>query len=87
MTNLDGDISLDQQLALVTELYEEMLTHHGARIGVRHARKHLGWALDAAAETAGVAAEPIGPTELKGLDEPVVLSRLSDPAAPDTTRV
>ncbi len=35
-------------------LYEEMLTHHGARIGVRHVRKHLGWALDAAAETAGV---------------------------------
>ena len=41
----------------ITALYEEMLTHHGARIGVRHARKHLGWALDAAAETAGVAAE------------------------------
>ncbi len=27
-------------------------THHGF-IGLRHARKHLGWALDAAAETAG----------------------------------
>ena len=40
-------------------LYEEMLTHHGARIGVRHARKHLGWALDAAAETAGVAPEQL----------------------------
>ena len=36
---------------LVAALYEEMLMHHGARIGVRHARKHLGWALDAAAET------------------------------------
>jgi hypothetical protein len=31
-----------------------MLAHHGLRIGLRHARKHLGWALDAAAATAGV---------------------------------
>src|SRR5271154_2935604 len=30
-----------------------MLVHHGVAIGVRHARKHLGWALDAAAATAG----------------------------------
>ncbi len=45
--------ALDRQLALVTELYDEMLAHHGTRIGVRHARKHLGWALDAAAETSG----------------------------------
>jgi nifR3 family TIM-barrel protein len=43
------------QLAMIDELYEEMLTHHGRRIGSRHARKHLGWALDAAAETVGVA--------------------------------
>ena len=34
-------------------------SHHGARIGVRHARKHLGWALDAAAETAGVSGEQL----------------------------
>ncbi len=44
---------LDCQLALVGDLYEEMLAHHGTRIGTKHARKHLGWALDAAAETAG----------------------------------
>jgi nifR3 family TIM-barrel protein len=49
-----GAPSLDEQFDLVSSLYEEMLVHHGARIGVRHARKHLGWALDAAAETAGV---------------------------------
>jgi hypothetical protein len=30
-----------------------MLSHHGRAVGARHARKHLGWALDAAAETAG----------------------------------
>lgn len=46
--------SLAEQFDLIGALYEEMLIHHGARIGVRHARKHLGWALDAAAETTGV---------------------------------
>jgi tRNA-dihydrouridine synthase len=48
---------LGTQLALATALYEELLDHHGVRIGLRHARKHLGWALDAAAATAGVAFE------------------------------
>lgn len=46
---------LGKQLALIIELYQEMLAHHGLRIGLRHARKHLGWALDAAAATAGIA--------------------------------
>ena len=45
--------ALEQQLALVTDLYDEMLAHHGVRIGAKHSRKHLAWALDAAAETAG----------------------------------
>ena len=43
---------LPVQLALTLALYDEMLSHHGF-IGLRHARKHLGWALDAAAETVG----------------------------------
>ena len=42
--------ALSAQLSIVGELYEEMLEHHGLAIGRRHARKHLGWALDAAAE-------------------------------------
>jgi nifR3 family TIM-barrel protein len=46
--------SLLQQLALVSALYGEMLAHHGHDIGLRHARKHLGWALDVAAESTGV---------------------------------
>ena len=50
---------LSEQLALITLLYEEMLAHHGLRIGLRHARKHLGWALDAAAATAGVALDTL----------------------------
>jgi nifR3 family TIM-barrel protein len=48
--------SLETQFEFIAALYEEMLTHHGARIGVRHARKHLGWALDAAAEATGLSA-------------------------------
>jgi len=49
--------SLEDQLALTLALYEETLAHHGNRIGLRHARKHLGWALDTAAETAGASTE------------------------------
>jgi nifR3 family TIM-barrel protein len=48
---------LGRQLSLIIELYHEMLSHHGLRIGLRHARKHLGWALDAAAATAGIPAD------------------------------
>ena len=47
---------LATQFALIDELYGEMLAHHGADIGRRHARKHLGWALDAAAVAAGAPA-------------------------------
>jgi tRNA-dihydrouridine synthase B len=50
---------LATQLALISSLYEEMLAHHGLRIGLRHARKHLGWALDAAAASAGIAFETL----------------------------
>jgi len=47
---------LSEQLALVSALYGETLDHYGRDIGLRHARKHLGWALDAAAATAGASA-------------------------------
>src|SRR5882672_294464 len=50
---------LREQFSVISELYDEMIAHHGARIGVKHARKHLGWALDAAADEAGVAAEDL----------------------------
>ena len=50
---LEGPPGLAAQLELIRGLYEDQLCHHGERIGVKHARKHLGWALDAAAETSG----------------------------------
>jgi len=51
------DPSLSEQLNLIQTLYDEMITHHGVRIGRRHARKHLGWALDCAAANAGASFE------------------------------
>src|SRR5215468_10284080 len=56
---LEGPPALSTQLALITALYDEMLSHHGERIGVKHARKHLGWALDTAAATAGAPGETL----------------------------
>ena len=44
---------LPQQYHYVAALYEDVLLHYGLRIGLRHARKHLGWALDVAAQTSG----------------------------------
>ena len=49
--------SLPEQFKLIDALYDEMLGHHGLRIGRRHARKHLAWALDSAASSAGVSAD------------------------------
>lgn len=40
---------LAEQLNHVRALYDEICNHYGLRIGLKHARKHLGWALDAAA--------------------------------------
>ncbi len=44
---------LREQLALVSALYGETLSLYGREIGLRHVRKHLGWALDTAAACAG----------------------------------
>ena len=49
--------SLADQYRLIDGLYDEMLDHHGLAIGRRHARKHLGWALDHAAVTAAAPSE------------------------------
>lgn len=50
--------SIGTQRALAVEHYDGLLTLYGRDVGVRHARKHLGWYLDAAAETAG---RPLAP--------------------------
>jgi tRNA-dihydrouridine synthase len=50
---------LATQLAIIVELYDAMLVHHGREKGRRHARKHLAAALDAAAETVGASGAPL----------------------------
>jgi tRNA-dihydrouridine synthase B len=40
---------LAEQLNYIRALYDEVCSHYGLRIGLRHARKHLGWALEIAA--------------------------------------
>ena len=55
----EGAPPLATQFALIAALYDEMLAHHGLRIGLRHARKHLGWALDAAASSTGTALDTL----------------------------
>jgi tRNA-dihydrouridine synthase B len=49
----EGAPPLATQFAIIEQLYDEMLSHYGTAIGMRCARKHLGWALDAAAAAAG----------------------------------
>ena len=51
--------TLEQQLAYVVALYDHVCRHYGLRIGLRHARKHLGWALDAAAASSSAPAEKL----------------------------
>jgi tRNA-dihydrouridine synthase B len=38
-----ADPSLDEQHAVLLEHYDAMLAHYGREVGVRMARKHLGW--------------------------------------------
>lgn len=45
--------TISDQLTYVVTLYDDILGHYGLRIGLRHARKHLGWALDVAAFHSG----------------------------------
>jgi tRNA-dihydrouridine synthase B len=37
------DPTIDQQLSLILEHYEDMLMHYGRETGVKMARKHVGW--------------------------------------------
>ncbi|MEZ5744574.1 MAG: tRNA-dihydrouridine synthase, partial [Sphingomonadaceae bacterium] len=37
------DPSRDEQCAVILEHYDSMLSHYGSEVGVKMARKHLGW--------------------------------------------
>jgi tRNA-dihydrouridine synthase len=47
---IESTPDLVEQLAHVRALYDEICRHYGLRIGLKHARKHLGWALEIAAQ-------------------------------------
>jgi nifR3 family TIM-barrel protein len=51
--------SLPQQLDYLRALYDEVCRHYGLRIGLRHARKHLSWALDVACASAQAPAQKL----------------------------
>jgi tRNA-dihydrouridine synthase B len=51
--------SLAEQLKHIRALYDEVCRHYGLRVGLRHARKHLGWALDVAAHCGRAPAEAL----------------------------
>lgn len=61
---LDGETTvvpgLHEQLRHVRHLYDDALDHYGFRVGIRHVRKHLGWALDVAAKTANAPTAALG---------------------------
>jgi nifR3 family TIM-barrel protein len=77
----DAPPGLSEQLALVSALYGEMLGHYGLAIGLRHARKHLGWALDAGAAIAGAPVQLLKTQRnrvLTATDPAIVLRRLAE---------
>ena len=51
--------SLSEQLSHIRDLYDEVCRHYGLRIGLKHARKHLGWALEIAAQCSRAPAETL----------------------------
>ncbi len=65
---------------LIEEHLDAMLSHYGARLGLRVARKHLGWYMD------GIGAEPLARCEVLTADTParvkLLLRRLCSDAAP-----
>ncbi len=50
---------LAEQLSHIRALYDQICGHYGLRIGLKHARKHLGWALEIAAQCSRAPAEKL----------------------------
>jgi nifR3 family TIM-barrel protein len=73
------------QRSLIGRLYDELLALYGVRVGLRHARKHLGWALDAAAASAPAAADRLAAWrgQILTAEEPEAVRRGLDDAFDD----
>jgi tRNA-dihydrouridine synthase B len=76
---------LSAQLNHIRALYDEVCRHYGLRIGLRHARKHLGWALDIAAQYSSAPAATLKGWRQKILtsDEPSSVHRALENAFDD----
>src|SRR3984957_16367296 len=73
--------TLGEQLALISALYDEILTHYGVEVGLRHARKHLGWTLNSAAAMTSAPADVVGTHRnrvLTAIEPAIVQHRLSE---------
>lgn len=67
---------------LVVDHYQMMLQHYGADVGIRHARKHLGWYLDRhAPELAAQAKAAIMTSKDAGFVADALRRALNDPEA------
>ena len=73
------------QLAHIRALYDEVCSLYGMRIGLKHARKHLGWALESAAATSCAPAATLKAWRQKILtsDEPSSVHRSLENAYDD----
>jgi tRNA-dihydrouridine synthase len=75
------DPALTEQFDLINDLYDAMLSHHGLDVGLRHARKHLGWALDTAAAMLTTPPHVLKAQRsrvLTALEPPIVRQRLAE---------
>ncbi|MCL4137348.1 UNVERIFIED_CONTAM: hypothetical protein GTU68_020028 [Idotea baltica] len=72
----------EQKHVLAAEHYEAILSHYGIKVGIRAARKHLGWYLD----DAGISNAELRKDILTGTDPQPVLNALRDAfsSAPET---
>jgi tRNA-dihydrouridine synthase B len=76
---------LAEQLKHIRALYDEVCSLYGLRIGLRHARKHLGWALEIAAQCSRAPAATLKDWRQKILtsDEPSSVHRSLEDAFDD----
>jgi tRNA-dihydrouridine synthase B len=77
--------ALAEQLKHIRALYDEVCSLYGLRIGLRHARKHLGWALEIAAQCSRAPAATLKDWRQKILtsDEPSSVHRSLEDAFDD----
>jgi nifR3 family TIM-barrel protein len=75
--SVEATPTLNEQLKFIRALYDEVCTHYGLRIGLRHARKHLGWALQIAAQYSLASATTLSKwrERILTLDNPHVVHR------------